>query len=309
MTDLDNKNIIELKTLDDDIICAICKESLYTDPVTKLICKHEFHMECLDKWKSSNHNTCPNCRSEIIKPKSTIAMMPQIELNNILLSNQARDNIPLSNQARDNIPLLNQARDNTSLLNRRTPNIYVKFRNYISGKFASFKRFIKKNSFNILFIILAIMPGLVLLIPGVYLYISDKEYCDSYQENNCKSISLSYTTRVCPYTIDCDENCSNKYYGKCFDFVLTYSLENNANLPITTGIECGAEDYTCVLNTENTYNTTKIFPCYTTNKNEVLISNNCEIDSRAIAFIIMGAILLTVTTLYLIIFSMIYSRQ
>lgn len=49
--------------------CPICMEPLVGDKVT-LACSHIFHQKCIDAW-NQNKNTCPLCRTHIIKVYST----------------------------------------------------------------------------------------------------------------------------------------------------------------------------------------------------------------------------------------------
>jgi hypothetical protein len=63
-----NKEIATLKSIQDDeitsLICSICLDNIHENDDNELkietICNHNFHKNCLDKWKK---NTCPNCRS------------------------------------------------------------------------------------------------------------------------------------------------------------------------------------------------------------------------------------------------------
>jgi len=47
--------------------CSICMEMIESSMNT-LPCKHQFHTECINKWKDEGKNTCPCCR---IKFKET----------------------------------------------------------------------------------------------------------------------------------------------------------------------------------------------------------------------------------------------
>jgi hypothetical protein len=50
---------------DSFIKCVICHDEICFDIVRRLtICKHEFHIDCIDKWFTEN-KTCPVCRAEI----------------------------------------------------------------------------------------------------------------------------------------------------------------------------------------------------------------------------------------------------
>ena len=51
--------------------CSICFEKLIEDTFLTE-CKHNFHIECLDKW-TDNHNECPLCRN-ILRFSYTISL-------------------------------------------------------------------------------------------------------------------------------------------------------------------------------------------------------------------------------------------
>lgn len=45
--------------------CSICLESfIFGEKVRKTVCKHIFHLECIDEWTSIN-NVCPLCKSDM----------------------------------------------------------------------------------------------------------------------------------------------------------------------------------------------------------------------------------------------------
>lgn len=46
--------------------CAVCLSVLEDEEVVRLLpnCKHNFHVECIDKWLTL-HSTCPVCRAEV----------------------------------------------------------------------------------------------------------------------------------------------------------------------------------------------------------------------------------------------------
>jgi hypothetical protein len=46
-----------------EVICTICLDKINENNV-KLICNHNFHKKCLDKWLSIN-NSCPLCRCNV----------------------------------------------------------------------------------------------------------------------------------------------------------------------------------------------------------------------------------------------------
>mmetsp|Transcript_5972 Transcript_5972/g.8929 ORF Transcript_5972/g.8929 Transcript_5972/m.8929 type:complete len:309 (+) Transcript_5972:1064-1990(+) len=45
--------------------CAVCLCPMHTQKTTKLKCGHEFHTECINKWKENGKDTCILCRSKI----------------------------------------------------------------------------------------------------------------------------------------------------------------------------------------------------------------------------------------------------
>jgi hypothetical protein len=49
-----------------DTYCSVCLSSLIND-ISKLSCNHSFHEKCINEWLKEK-NTCPLCRSSIIKP-------------------------------------------------------------------------------------------------------------------------------------------------------------------------------------------------------------------------------------------------
>jgi transcription elongation factor Elf1 len=57
--------------------CPICLDET-TGEKTTLVCGHEFHEECINKWKSRGKYTCPTCRTEFEKHvyKVTIRIEP-----------------------------------------------------------------------------------------------------------------------------------------------------------------------------------------------------------------------------------------
>lgn len=49
--------------------CAVCLcEIKEVDEIRELQCQHYFHGDCLDKWISYRHSTCPVCRSFLAAP-------------------------------------------------------------------------------------------------------------------------------------------------------------------------------------------------------------------------------------------------
>ncbi|XP_027338144.1 E3 ubiquitin-protein ligase ATL41-like [Abrus precatorius] len=51
------------------IECSVCLGTIVEDAITRVLpnCKHIFHVDCVDKWFSSN-TTCPICRT-MVEPK------------------------------------------------------------------------------------------------------------------------------------------------------------------------------------------------------------------------------------------------
>lgn len=45
--------------------CPICIEPNNATNSIALNCGHGFHRECIQRWRSNNHNTCPTCRRVI----------------------------------------------------------------------------------------------------------------------------------------------------------------------------------------------------------------------------------------------------
>lgn len=70
----------------EDTQCAVClgdyqlNEKLQQLPV----CKHSFHVNCIDEWLAKN-TTCPMCRTSLIGEKSQDLLQPQ-DVNGIGLS-------------------------------------------------------------------------------------------------------------------------------------------------------------------------------------------------------------------------------
>ena len=63
-----NNTKIKLKTCDDNELeqCTICLADIENNQIIREInkCKHNFHVECSDKW-FEEHITCPHCRQDI----------------------------------------------------------------------------------------------------------------------------------------------------------------------------------------------------------------------------------------------------
>ena len=48
-------------------ICSICLDSNTENVVVELPCKHYFHEECIGKWLMERVNTCPLCKSIVLR--------------------------------------------------------------------------------------------------------------------------------------------------------------------------------------------------------------------------------------------------
>ena len=49
--------------LNNDADCPICMVTLSNGVISKLICGHKYHKQCIEKWVHiSNKLTCPECR-------------------------------------------------------------------------------------------------------------------------------------------------------------------------------------------------------------------------------------------------------
>jgi len=70
--------------------CSICLNPVrYTRKSKQLECGHLYHGMCIDHWLSSGGNTCPMCRSEVVKPEFKIT----ITVENTRTNNFTRDEI------------------------------------------------------------------------------------------------------------------------------------------------------------------------------------------------------------------------
>lgn len=50
--------------------CTICTEALHGDPVAIVPCNHNFHRDCIERWRRTRQeqaNSCPICRAEITR--------------------------------------------------------------------------------------------------------------------------------------------------------------------------------------------------------------------------------------------------
>ena len=64
-------------------ICPICRDKLYSQPVSGNYCpqNHCFHTACINKWYYDYlQDTCPVCRTSIFDPKIRVNKSPYKEL-------------------------------------------------------------------------------------------------------------------------------------------------------------------------------------------------------------------------------------
>lgn len=67
----------EVNTKDNNNECSICLTSYEkTDIITKLICQHRFHEDCITLWFKEKAN-CPLCREDVEVP-SVISLVNQV---------------------------------------------------------------------------------------------------------------------------------------------------------------------------------------------------------------------------------------
>jgi len=59
----DNPVTEDQELLDEE--CPVCMETMSALSLCTLPCLHRFHAECLNKWRSFEHQTCPLCRHEL----------------------------------------------------------------------------------------------------------------------------------------------------------------------------------------------------------------------------------------------------
>jgi hypothetical protein len=63
-------------------ICPICRDKLYSQPVSGNYCprNHCFHTVCINKWHyNHSQDNCPVCRTSIIAPKILVNKSPYNE--------------------------------------------------------------------------------------------------------------------------------------------------------------------------------------------------------------------------------------
>mmetsp|Transcript_28066 Transcript_28066/g.68201 ORF Transcript_28066/g.68201 Transcript_28066/m.68201 type:complete len:142 (+) Transcript_28066:122-547(+) len=59
--------------------CSICLESIAEEATTRiLLCRHEFHAECMDKWLAEA-NRCPLCSATIVPELPGPAIIPVLD--------------------------------------------------------------------------------------------------------------------------------------------------------------------------------------------------------------------------------------
>jgi hypothetical protein len=62
---LENSTVLLSQDLDN--FCVICQHTCINQSIVrKLLCKHTFHIECIDKWLTDN-KTCPTCKFDLNK--------------------------------------------------------------------------------------------------------------------------------------------------------------------------------------------------------------------------------------------------
>ena len=78
---MENKScIIEIKEIKINL-CAICLENIKKEK--KLVCNHSFCNSCILKWEKES-NTCPICRSVIVKNEIKKNILNENKNNNII---------------------------------------------------------------------------------------------------------------------------------------------------------------------------------------------------------------------------------
>jgi hypothetical protein len=67
-----NNNVIALRRMLTHIrtsneTCSVCLDEFAVgEESRRLPCNHVFHPTCIDRWVASGHDTCPNCRANVI---------------------------------------------------------------------------------------------------------------------------------------------------------------------------------------------------------------------------------------------------
>ncbi len=133
--------------------------------------------------------------------------------------------------------------------------------------------------------------GCILIFAGSYTFIPDSSYCDSFKEVRCQSKSLLFKQISC---------CLNNNCGNCYEFTLTYIAEPMVITSHMATFQCGIYDNSCISTIENTYNATKIFSCYTTDRDEILLNDHCEINKTGMILVIIGIIVFIIGSIFVI---------
>ena len=107
LQELINKSTYIEKSNDNNC-CSICFETLKNKSCRKLICNHQFHINCIDKWLSKN-NSCPICRHVLENEKIFIEssnrqdnyfdfnpILKYLLLSYLIKKSEIKPNMPLS---------------------------------------------------------------------------------------------------------------------------------------------------------------------------------------------------------------------
>ena len=62
--------------------CSICLCEIVTHERAMTECNHAFHIDCIQRWYNSHHDTCPNCRTRQININPT----PNQYINNNIIN-------------------------------------------------------------------------------------------------------------------------------------------------------------------------------------------------------------------------------
>ncbi len=63
--------------------CPICFESMKTSEIRPTVCGHFMHNSCLQQWLNSKHQSCPVCRTQLIKTPPKCELILQLPNNSI----------------------------------------------------------------------------------------------------------------------------------------------------------------------------------------------------------------------------------
>lgn len=110
---LEEVNNLPLKTFlrsdkseNDAEICAICIEDFKDGDILRvLLCKHEFHKECIDPWLLTRKRTCPVCKTETCHATNTATHTPSsesLDLPNVGENVSSSMNVLIGSTAADN---------------------------------------------------------------------------------------------------------------------------------------------------------------------------------------------------------------